>query len=56
MCKDLLTIGVLQYQYQQLEEDDSKEGKELSKAIYNFLKANYPEAWWENDNNEPTTD
>ena len=54
MCKDYLTIGVLQYQYQQLQDEDTKEARELSKAIYNFLRANYPEAWW--DNNEPTTD
>ena len=47
MCSDLLTIGVLQYQQKQLQDDDSKEGKELSKAIHNFIKANYPEEWFE---------
>lgn len=52
MCSDLLTIGVLQYQQKQLQEDDSKEGKELSKAIHNFIKANYPDAWYEPNENE----
>ena len=52
MCKDLLTIGVLQYQQKQLEGDDSKQAKELSKAIYKFIRATYPEEWFEPDESE----
>lgn len=47
MCSDLLTVGILQYQQKQLQEDDSKEGNELRRAIHNFIKANYPDAWYE---------
>lgn len=45
MCKDLLTKGILQYQQKQLQEDDTPEARELSKAIHKFIKANYPEEW-----------
>ena len=47
MCSDLLTIGVLQYQQKQLQEDDSKEAKELRRAIQKFIRATYPEEWFE---------
>ena len=47
MCKDLLTIGVLQYQQRQLESEDSQEAKELRRAIQKFIRATYPEEWFE---------
>ena len=47
MCSDLLTIGVLQYQQKQLQEDDTPEAKELRMAIHKFIKATYPDAWYE---------
>ena len=52
MCKDLLTIGVLQYQQRQLEGEDSQEAKELRRAIQKFIKANYSEEWFEPDESE----
>lgn len=52
MCSDLLTIGVLQYQQKQLQEDDTPEARELSRAIHKFIKANYPDAWYEPNETE----
>lgn len=47
MCKNLLTIGILQYQQRQLESEDSQEAKELRRAIQKFIRATYPEEWFE---------
>lgn len=52
MCKDLLTIGVLQYQQKQLESEDSQEAKELRRAIQKFIRATYSEEWFEPTDSE----
>lgn len=54
---DLLTIESLLEMKKQLEESGDLEtiaGKDLDRAIYQFLKQTYPEDWWHGEINDDT--
>lgn len=54
---DLLSIESLMAMREQLKENGDLEtlaGKDLDRAIYQFLKQTYPEDWWHGEINDDT--